>query len=44
MLLSAIWFEGAFYFNSGARKCRNLAANPRSVLMFSAGGFDLVWE
>ena len=46
MPLSAIWFDGAFYFNSGARtrKGRNLAANPRSVLTFSAGGFDLVFQ
>jgi hypothetical protein len=46
MPLSAIWFDGAFYFNSGARarKGRNLAANPRSVLTFSAGGFGLVFQ
>jgi hypothetical protein len=44
--LSTIWLEDAFYFNAGGgtRKARNLATNPGSVLTFSDGGFDLVFQ
>ena len=40
------WHDGDLYFNSGpsARKARNLAANPASVISVSLEGIDLVLE
>ena len=44
--VGVVWHDGDLYFNSGpsARKARNLAANPASVISVSLEGIDLVLE
>ena len=44
--VGALWVDGKFYFTSGpgARKSRNLAANPNCVLSIALPGLDLVVE
>jgi hypothetical protein len=44
--IGALWFEGAFWFETGAatRKGRNLARDPRCTLSLATHEFDLVVE
>ena len=44
--VGALWVDGKFYFTSGpgARKSRNLAANPNCALSMELRGLDLVVE
>jgi pyridoxine/pyridoxamine 5'-phosphate oxidase len=44
--VGALWVDGKFYFTSGpgARKSRNLAANPNCVLSMALPGLDLAVE
>jgi hypothetical protein len=44
--IGALWFEGTFYFTSGAgtRKSRNLAVNPSCAISLSLPTIDLVVE
>jgi hypothetical protein len=44
--IGPVWFEGDLYFTSGpgARKARNLAANPHCTLSIRLKGYDLVLE
>jgi pyridoxine/pyridoxamine 5'-phosphate oxidase len=44
--VGALWVDGKFYFTSGpgARKSRNLAANPNCALSMALPGLDLVVE
>jgi hypothetical protein len=44
--VGALWFEGTFYFTSGAatRKSRNLAVNPSCAISLSLPSIDLVVE
>jgi nitroimidazol reductase NimA-like FMN-containing flavoprotein (pyridoxamine 5'-phosphate oxidase superfamily) len=46
MPVGFVYYEGAFYFTSGAgtRKSKNLAANSSCVLSIAADGIDLVVE
>jgi len=44
--VGVVWFDGRFYFSSGAgtRKAKNLAQNPRCVITLAGQGLDLVLE
>jgi hypothetical protein len=44
--VGALWFDGRFFFTSGAgtRKSRNLAKNPHCVFALSLPSIDLVVE
>ncbi len=44
--VGALWVDGKFYFTSGAgaRKSKNLAANPNCVISASLTGIDLIVE
>ena len=44
--IGALWAEGAFWFETGARtrKGRNIARDPRCVLSLATHDFDLVVE
>lgn len=44
--VGALWHDGDFYFTSGpgARKSRNLAANPACTIAVQMEGIDLVLE
>ena len=44
--IGALWFEGAFWFETGTttRKGRNLARDPRCTLSVATHEFDLVLE
>src|ERR1700694_1782868 len=44
--VGALWFEGAFWFETGdgTRKARNLARDPRCTLSVATHDFDLVVE
>jgi hypothetical protein len=44
--IGARWYDGDFYFTSGAgtRKSRNLATNPACTISISLEGIDLVLE
>lgn len=44
--VGAVWIDGAFWFQTGARtrKARNLARDSRCALAVSAHDFDLVME
>jgi Pyridoxamine 5'-phosphate oxidase len=44
--IGAAYFEGAFYFTSGAgtRKSKNLSRNPHTAIALAAKGLDLVLE
>lgn len=44
--VGALWFEGAFWFETGdgTRKARNLARDPRCTLSVATDDFDLVMD
>jgi hypothetical protein len=44
--VGALWFDGAFWFQTGAgtRKSRNIARDPRCSIAVSARGSDVVVE
>ena len=44
--VGALWFDGAFWFETGeqTRKGRNLARDPRCTLSLATHEFDLVME